>query len=84
VNTVEKFRDLFPGTSAVKEIDRLKKLATTDIINEAISGMMMCGIKEDDGVIMYCDFMKLLCNTTKSKDIVETFRNGEYTYPYIY
>ena len=64
-----------PGKSALY-FDQLKTLPTTDAINEAILGSIMCRIQEDHDVFAFCDIMEMLCGTDESKDIIETLRNG--------
>lgn len=57
-------------------LDQLRSLPTTELINEAIVGNVMCAIKEDSDVFVFCDIVENLCNELASKRVIEALRNG--------
>jgi len=77
VITVDKLKQLMAELPD-DYLDQLRSLPTTELINEAIVGNVMCAIKEDEDVFAFCDIVENLCNEIASKRVIEALRNGIY------
>ena len=58
------------------ELNKLTMLPTPDVINEAIVGTIMMGIKSDTAALQFCDIMEHLVDTNSSRMQIQIIRNG--------
>ena len=78
VKTVHKLKQLIPEVSA-DYLAWLRTLPSTDLINEAIIGNVMCAIRADYGVFEFCDVIENLCDEVTSRNLIGALRNGKLT-----
>ncbi|XP_065894137.1 uncharacterized protein [Dysidea avara] len=74
VKTVHKLKQLIPEVSA-DYLAWLRTLPSTDLINEAIIGNVMCAIRADYGVFEFCDVIENLCDEVTSRNLIGALRN---------
>ena len=75
MKTVDKLKQLIPGIPA-DYLDQLRTLPSTELINETIISVVMCGIIVDGNVFAFCDILEMLCDKISSKNVIESLRNG--------
>ena len=71
--TISALKQLVPGLPA----ENLTTLPSVEQINEAIVSLIMCGIREERGAVVFCQTMDRLCDDVISKQFIESLRQGK-------
>ena len=75
MKTVEEMRKSIRGVPS-NYLDDLRVFRSPELINEAITGQLMSGMKDDCDALWLCDIMDDFCDSVTSKQVIANIRNG--------
>ncbi|XP_065894615.1 uncharacterized protein [Dysidea avara] len=74
VKTVEEMRKSIRGVPS-NYLDDVRVFRSPELINEAITGQLMSGMKDDCDALWLCDIMDDFCDSVTSKQVIANIRN---------
>jgi len=75
--TIDKLKKVMPNMPD-NFIDQMRAYPETEIINEVIMSHVIFAIREDYGVLEFCDTVEILCDDFNSQNFIASIRNGTY------
>jgi len=73
VKTVNKLKQISPAGVSADCLNQLRRLPSTEMINEAIIASVLNEIATHDNVFSFCDIMECLSD---QNSLIECLRNG--------